>query len=69
MMRKFHVIQGGNEPPTVAGNVRKRTRASARDWPHCPHCGGRETIAAKIGNVTSKLCVGCLTQGKRVVVS
>jgi hypothetical protein len=66
-MPKFRVIEGRpDESP--AGQVRKRSRASARDWPACSHCGGREVIAAKIGNVTNKLCVCCLTQGRRVVV-
>lgn len=66
-MAKFRVIQGGPDT-SPAGKVRSRVRASARDWPHCPHCGGREVIAAKIGNVSNKLCVVCLMQGRRVVV-
>ena len=66
-MPKFRVIEG--KPDTsAAGQVRRRTRESARDWPSCPHCGGREVVAASIGNVKNKLCVVCLLGGRRVVV-
>ncbi|QLQ28512.1 MAG: hypothetical protein HZT39_09800 [Pseudoxanthomonas sp.] len=66
-MPKFRVIEG--KPDTSpAGQVRRRTRESARDWPACPHCGGREVVQAKIGNVKNDLCVACLLTGKRVVV-
>ena len=64
-MPKFRVIQGGNEPTQ---GVRKRARKSARDWPACVRCNGRETVVAKIGNVSNKLCVVCLLKGERVVV-
>jgi len=65
--RAFHVIDGRPDE-TPAGKVRKRTRQSARDWPACPHCGGRETVPAKIGNVSNKLCVACLLQGRRSII-
>lgn len=63
MMPKLHVIAGGAAP-----KARKRPRQSARDWPACPNCGGRERVQAKIGNVKNDLCVPCLMQGRRVVV-
>jgi hypothetical protein len=66
-MAKFRVIQGGPDT-SPAGQVRKRIKQSARDWPHCPNCGGRETITASIGNVRTKLCVVCLMQGRRVEI-
>lgn len=66
-MPKFRVIEGRPDA-SPAGAVRKRVRQSARDWPACSHCGGREVVAAKIGNVSNKLCVACLLQGRRVVV-
>ena len=65
---KFHVIQGTPAPDDPLNRVKKRVRQSARDWPACPHCGGRETITASIGNVKNKLCVVCLMQGRRVVI-
>ena len=65
--RSFYVIEG--KPDTSpAGGVRKRVRQFARDWPACSHCGGREVVAASVGNVKNKLCVCCLMQGRRVVV-
>ena len=66
-MPKFRVIDGRPDA-SPAGAVRKRARKSSRDWPACSHCGGRETVPAKIGNVKNKLCVACLLQGRRVVV-
>ena len=66
-MPKFRVIDGAPDT-SPQGQVRRRVRESARDWPVCPHCGGREVITASIGNVKNKLCVVCLTQGRRVVV-
>jgi hypothetical protein len=69
-MPNLRVIDGGGEPVTPANAVRKRVRAKRqRDLPQCTHCGGRETIVASAGNVRNKLCVVCLTQGRRVVVS
>lgn len=66
-MAKFRVVEG--RPDTSpAGQVRKRIRKSARDWPACVACGGRETVVAAIGNVKNKLCVACLMGGRRVVV-
>lgn len=68
-MPEFYVIDGTPEPMTPANAVRKRVREKRpRDWPSCPHCGGRETIAASIGNVRNKLCSLCFMQGRRVVV-
>jgi len=66
-MPKFRVIDGKPDA-SPAGQVRRRARESARDWPHCPHCGGREVIPARTGNVKNDLCVACLLAGKRVVV-
>jgi hypothetical protein len=66
-MPRLRVIKGGPDL-SPAGQVRRRARQSARDWPACPHCGGRETIQAKIGNVKNDLCVACLLTSKRVVV-
>jgi hypothetical protein len=68
MMAKLYAVPASKAPDGPADRVRKRVRKSARDWPCCSHCGGREVIAAKIGNVTNKLCVVCLMQGRRVVV-
>ncbi len=58
----------GKPDASPAGKVRRRVRESARDWPACPSCGGRETIVASTGNVKNKLCVVCLLQGRRVVI-
>lgn len=67
-MAKFRVIEG--KPDTSpAGQVRRRMRESARPWPHCPSCGGREYITASAGNVRNKLCVICLMQGRRIVMN
>lgn len=66
-MPKFQLIDGRPDA-SAAGQVRKRVRESARDWPKCPRCGGRETITASVGNVKNKLCVVCLMGGRRVVV-
>lgn len=65
-MPKFAIVKGGAPDPGAA--VKKRVRKSARDWPCCRECGGRETVQAKIGNVSNKLCVACLLQGRRVVI-
>lgn len=67
-MPKLTLIQGTPAPDSRKERVRKRVRKSARDWPCCPRCGGRETITASIGNVKNKLCVLCLMRGERVVV-
>lgn len=68
-MPNLRVIDGG-EPVNPTTAVRKRLRAKRqRDLPQCPACSGRETIVASIGNVRNKICVVCLTQGRRVVVS
>ena len=67
-MPKFRVIHGTPAPDSPGERVRKRMRQSARDWPHCSACGGRETIDAKIGNVKNKLCVCCLMTWRRVVI-
>ena len=55
-------------PDAPADKVRAPRGKSVRDWPACSHCGGREVVAAKIGNVSNKLCVARLMQGRRVVV-
>jgi transcription elongation factor Elf1 len=67
-MAKFHIIEGKPDNST-AGQVRKRTRQSARDWPACPHCGGRATIVESTGNVKNKLCSMCaIYHNRRVVI-
>lgn len=69
-MPEFYVIHGDKEPVTPATSVKKRLRAKRqRNLPQCPDCSGRETIVASIGNVRNKICVACLMQGRRVVVS
>lgn len=68
MMARLAAIPGGKAPNGPADKVRKRVRQSARDWPACVRCGGRETVDARIGNVKNKLCVVCLLSGQRVVV-
>lgn len=68
-MAKLYPVPTAPKPDTAADKVRRRARKSARDWPCCGTCGGRETIVARIGNVSNKLCVACLTAGRRVVVS
>jgi len=65
---KLYPVPNAPKPDAPADKVRRRVRKSARDWPACSHCGGREVVAAKIGNVSNKLCVACLMQGRRVVV-
>jgi hypothetical protein len=69
-MAKLYVIEGTKPPDDSAPEqVIKRARASAKKYmPACRNCGGSETVAAKIGNVTNRLCVICLMQGRRVVV-
>ena len=67
-MAKLYAVPTAPKPETGADKVRRKTRQSARDWPHCPHCGGRETVVAKLGNVSNKLCVACLVGGRRVVI-
>lgn len=53
-------------PDTPAVGVRKRARAAAvKCRPYCGTCGGAEYIVARTGNVSAKLCLGCLTQGRR----
>jgi hypothetical protein len=69
-MRKFHVVDGGAEPVSPAAKVRKRLRESrVKALPQCAACGGRETIDTRIGAVKQRLCVCCLLQGRRVVVT
>lgn len=67
-MAKLYVVPPSKKPDAPADKARRRVRESARDWPACSACGGREVVAAKIGNVSNKLCVSCLLQGRRVVV-
>lgn len=67
-MAKLYAVPNAPKPDAPADKVRKRARKSARDWPACSHCGGRETVQASIGNVKNKLCVCCLMQGRRVVI-
>lgn len=67
-MAKLYAVPSTPKPDAPADKVRRKARQSARDWPHCPHCGGRETVQASLGNVKNKLCVVCLMGGRRVVV-
>jgi len=66
MMAKFRLIHGTPPPDTPAEQVRQRVKRSAMvHLPSCTSCGGHEYITARIGKQTSKLCVVCLTQGRR----
>lgn len=67
-MAKLYAVPPGPKPDGPAERVKRRARKSARDWPACSQCGGRETVPASIGNVKNKLCVCCLMAGRRVVV-
>jgi hypothetical protein len=67
-MAKLYAVPKAPKPDAPADRVRKRAKQSARDWPCCGHCGGREVVQAAIGNVKNKLCVVCLMAGRRVVV-
>lgn len=68
-MPRFYVIDGTIAPDSEQEQVRKRLRKiRVRNDPQCARCAGREWITATIGNVKSKLCVNCLTQGERVVM-
>lgn len=70
MMRKLYVIEGGPEPVTPASKVRKRLReAKQKNMPQCFRCGCREYLESRIGTTKQKLCVVCLTNGKRVVMT
>lgn len=62
----LRLIHGTPPPDTPAERVRKRARESAdRNRPRCTSCGGHEYITAKNGRTNTKLCVVCLTQGRR----
>lgn len=65
---KLYPVPSAPKPDTPADRVRKRVRKSARDWPCCSQCGGREVVTASLGNVRNKLCVVCLAAGRRVVI-
>jgi len=65
-MPKFRVIPGTPPPDSPAERVRKKVVASrAKYKPSCSSCGGSEYITSRHGNVHTKLCVICLTQGRR----
>lgn len=65
-MPRFRIIDGTPAPDTPAERVRQRVRKSAvKAKAHCSSCGGGEWIASRNGNVRMKLCVVCLTQGRR----
>jgi len=65
-MAKFRVIDGTPAPDTPGERVRKRTVASRAIYkPSCSSCGGHEYVTARHGNTRSKLCIICLTQGRR----
>jgi hypothetical protein len=68
-MRKLYLIHGTEAPDTKQEQVRKRLRKiKVRNDAQCPRCASREYVTSTIGNVKSKLCVGCLTKGERVVM-
>jgi len=78
---RFHVIDGTAPPDTPAELVRRRVRAMPKPeaMVQCHRCGGREVLETKIGVMMKNgkptggtkvlLCVGCLLNGERVVVS
>lgn len=72
---RLTVISGTPAPDTAQEQVRKRVRAAPKPkgMPQCARCGGREYIEAKIGAAKAvtkqKLCVVCLLQGQRIVMS
>lgn len=62
----LRLVPPSKPPDTPTERVRKRVRASAdRNRPRCTSCGGHEYITAKNGRASAKLCVVCLTQGRR----
>jgi len=68
-MPKLYAVPAVPEPVTQADGVRKRLRESRqKNLPQCPSCQAREYITARIGNVQNKICVSCLSQGRRVVM-
>lgn len=69
-MANLRLIPGSKPPDTPAERVRAKHRARRQpNLPQCGHCAGREYITAKIGNVSNKLCVVCLMQGQRRVMT
>lgn len=69
-MANFRVIDGGPPPDSPAERVRAKARKRRQpNLPQCSHCAGREYVTAKIGGVSNKLCVVCLMQGQRRVMS
>lgn len=73
--RRLHVIDGTPAPDTAQERVRRRVRGAPKpaEMPQCHRCGGREYIEAKIGAgkavTKQKLCVCCLLQGQRIIMS
>jgi hypothetical protein len=66
MMGRLRVIHGTPPPDTPAEQVRQRMRKMRATYTYsCSSCGGSEYITARCGNVHAKLCVICLTQGRR----
>ncbi|GGA05656.1 hypothetical protein GCM10011408_28220 [Dyella caseinilytica] len=69
MMAKLHVIKGTAAPDTPAEKVRAKMRARKHPaLPSCHRCGGIETITARMGKASNKLCVVCLMGGQRVII-
>jgi len=65
-MGRFRVIDGTPPPDSPAERVRQKMRKSRNSHaPSCSSCGGSEYINARSGNASAKLCVVCLTQGRR----
>jgi hypothetical protein len=65
-MGSLRIIQGTPPPDTPAERVRQKMRDSrAKYKPSCSSCGGHEYITSRHGDVHTKLCVICLTHGRR----
>lgn len=65
-MPKFRVIDGTPPPDTPIERVRQKMRKSRiQAIPSCSSCGGHEYVTARTGNITTKLCLTCIMQGRR----
>lgn len=66
------------EKPSEGKNSRRRRASKPAEMLQCPRCAGREVIVSTIGvllrdgkltgGTKQVLCVGCLTNGERVVL-
>jgi len=65
-MATLRVIEGGSSAESPTETVRAKLRKTRqKGMPQCGTCAGREYVVARCGNVSTKLCVICLTQGRR----